>query len=88
MIDPVAVRENLDDWLKNPSWAEYYNDAPSQKCREYISAMFYASETEEEEAFEAMDKLEETLTKEDLTYLYNNSTGPEKARLYKLIQQA
>ena len=87
MIDPAKVKENLRDWLRNPSWHEVYVTAPSERCRRYIAMMFYASETEEEEAFEAMDRMEEGMTKEDLTFMFNVMEGPEKARLAKLIQK-
>lgn len=85
MIDPNAVRENLDEWLQNPSWADVYNGAPSEACRKYISMMFYASETEDEEAFEKLDELESGLLIDDLKYMMANSAGPEKARLAKKI---
>ena len=87
MIDATAVRQNLDDWLQNPSWAAVYNDAPSENCRKYIAMMFYASETEDEEAFAELDRMEAALDKADLTYMYQNSEGPEKGRLAKLIAE-
>ena len=85
MIDTQAVKENLQDWLENPSWKEVYDGAPSEECKEYIAMMFYASETEEDEAFDAMDELESELPIRDLRYLYSVMTGPEKARLGKKI---
>ena len=87
MIDTQAVRENLDEWLKNPSWKEYYDAAPSQKCRNYIKMDFYASETEEEEAFEELDRLLKELGDYDLKYLYDNAEGPEKAKFAKLLNK-
>lgn len=85
MVDKMAVRENLDEWLKNPSWHRYYDLAPSQKCREYIALDFYASETEEEEAFEALDAKLKELDEYDLRFLYDNAMGPEKEKFAKLI---
>ena len=45
MIDRDKVRANLAEWLENPSWAEYYGGAPSERCREFIALEFYYSET-------------------------------------------
>ena len=87
MVDRIAVKENLDSWLENPGWAEFWHQAPSPSCREYIAMQFYASETEEEEAFSEMDRLEEQLGVEDLLYLYRRISGPEKGRLAGLIAQ-
>ena len=87
MVDTNAVKANLEDWLQNPSWAEYYDNAPSDGCKEFIAMDFYASETEDEDAFRAMDDLESSLSLEDLKYLYENSEGPERARLAQKIRQ-
>ena len=87
MVNPRAVRENLNEWLQNPTWKEYYDEAPSQLCREYISLDFYASETEDEEAFKKMDRIIQDLRKEDLQYLYANAEGPEKKQYAELIKR-
>lgn len=87
MIDPTAVRQNLDEWLQNPTWKELYDGAPSAACRKYIAMDFYASETEEDEAFDELDRMLEALDAEDLKYLYNGAEGPEKKRFAQLIAQ-
>ena len=38
----------LNEWLENPSWREYFEKAPSEKCREVIALEFVYSELEEE----------------------------------------
>ena len=70
MIDRDKVRANLTEWLENPSWAEYYGGAPSERCREFIALEFYYSEYEEEEASEAMDGIEDEMDAEELRYLF------------------
>lgn len=82
MIDQQKVRENLDEWLENPSWKEVYDGAPSSACRKYISMMFYASETESEEAFNELDRLENELDMKDTMYMYDNTQGPQKKHFY------
>ncbi len=50
MINREEIQENLEEWLENPSWAAYYRDAPSERCREFIALEFYYSETGSETA--------------------------------------
>lgn len=87
MINKQAVRENLDERLQNPTWKKHYDGAPSQKCREYIALDFYASETEDEEAFDALDAKLRELSREDVQYLYEQAYGPEKAKFAKLLEE-
>ena len=82
MTDTEKVRENLAEWLKNPSWAEYYGGAPSERCREFIALEFYYSEYEEEEAAEAMDGIEDGMDAEELRYLFSRcGNNPRKGVL-------
>ena len=88
MIDRDAVRENLEDWLKNPFWAEYYNGAPSDRCREFIALEFYCSEYEDEEAAEAMDAMEKTMEIGDLRHLFRYcGNNPRKGILARKIAE-
>ena len=87
MVNPRAVRDNLKEWLKNPTWAKYYNGAKTELLREYIALDFYASETENEEAFEKMDRLLMDMNKAEVQYLYENCIGPEKAKYHKLLER-
>jgi len=87
VIDSKDVRRNLDEWLQNPSWKGIYDNAPSEACRKYLAMLFYASETEEEEAFDAMDQMEQNLSLDDLRYMLQNSIGPAKARYMSLIEK-
>lgn len=83
----MNVKENLEEWLKNPSWKMYYDAAPSEMCRTYIALDFYASETEDEEAFKAMDALLGKLSEDDLRYLMENAEGPERAVFARALNQ-
>ena len=66
----TPVLENLREWLVNPHWREYYQKAPSRRCRTLITLEFWYSETESEAAAEAMNLLEEKLSAEDWDHLY------------------
>ena len=88
MIDRDKVRANLAEWLENPSWAEYYGGAPSERCREFIALEFYYSEYEEEEASEAMDGIEDEMDAEELRYLFARcGNNPRKEVLARKIAE-
>ena len=87
MIDQQKVREVLDEWLQNPSWKEVYDGAPSSKCRKYIAMMFYSSETESQEAFDEIDRLEKGLSLTDLNYMYHVMDGPVKKHYNELMKE-
>ena len=83
-----AVQENLRDWLENPSWAEYYNGAPTDRCKQFISLEFYYSEYEEEETAEAMDAIEDRMDAEELRYLMAwAGNSPRRSRLAEKIEK-
>ena len=77
--------EILNEWLENPSWREYYEKAPSEKCREVIALEFVYSELETEEILEELEAAEKELALEDWQYLYRYAHGPEKKRIHDRI---
>ena len=88
MIDWEKVRENLEEVLENPAWMEYYREAPSDKCREFIALEFYYSEYEEEETAEEMDRLEAELDIPDLRHLMAwCGNNPRKGILDRMIRE-
>ena len=88
MPDRNKIRQNLQEWLKNPSWAEYYNNAPSARCREFIALEFWYSEYEDEEAGEIMDEIEGQMNAEELRHLMNYcGNNPRKGILARKIAE-
>lgn len=87
MIDPYAVDRNLSEWLENPSWKAIYENAPTEESKKYLEMLFYASETEEDEAFNALDALEELLKPVDYEYMYSFTQGPERAKWARKMAQ-
>ena len=83
MINKYA--EILNEWLENPSWREYYEKAPSEKCREVIMLEFVYSELETEEILEELEAAEKELALEDWQYLYRYAHGPEMKRIHDRI---
>ena len=75
----------LNEWLENPSWREYFEKAPSEKCREVIVLEFVYSELEEEKILEELDAAEKELVVEDWQYLYKHAHVPEKKRIHDRI---
>lgn len=88
MIDMNDVREILDETLENPYWAEYYNDAPNDKCREFIALEFYYSEFEDDKVAEEMDRIEEELDVASLRHLFKYcGHNPRKGFLARKIEE-
>ena len=83
-----AFRQNLNEWLENPSWREYYETAPSIQCQTLIALEFWYSETESEAAAEAMECVEKDLSLEDWKHLYKwCGNNPRKGVLARRIQE-
>ena len=83
-----AFRQNLNEWLENPAWREYYDTAPSIECQTLIALEFWYSETESEAAIEAMEGVEENLKLEDWKHLYKYcGNNPRKGVIARKIQE-
>ena len=76
----------LKEWLENLSWREYFEKAPSEKCKKVIVLGFVYSELETEESLEELDAAEKELALEDWQYLYRYcGNNPEKKRIHDRI---
>ena len=88
MADREEIQENLKEWLENPSRAEYYHSAPSERCREFIALEFYYSEYEDEEVLPDMDAIEEKLDAAELRHLAKwCGENPRKGILLRRIAE-
>ena len=85
-MNTQEINKTLEAFLENPYWAEYYNNAPSLKCKEYIKLEFYYSDSEDEDIAAHMDEMEKDFSLDDLKHLlkYCNN-GPRKLALQKRI---
>ena len=86
-MDQKEVEQGLQEWLKNPYWAEYYNKAPSERCKAYIAMDFRYSDTEDEEVAAELDRIGDSLSLEDWNYIYQHTAGPGKAAIAKRIAE-
>jgi len=68
-IPEDGLKENLETWLENPYWREYYETAPSDLCRTVISLEFWESEHETGAADYVIRDLESSLSAEDWRHL-------------------
>ncbi len=85
-ICAAELRDNLDEWMGNPYWAEYYHDAPSDRCRQFITLEFWHSEHEDDASAQAMDTLEEKMDATELRHLLKYcGNNPRKKMLHDRI---
>ena len=88
MPDQIEVQKNILDWLENPSWAEYYRSAPTDRCKQFIALEFYYSEYEEEETAEDMDAMEDEMNPDELRYLMAwAGNTPRRSQLAEKIEK-
>ena len=79
---------DISEWLENPHWKKYYEEAPSDTCRQYIALDFRYSATEDEEVAKEMDALLEKLRAEDLRHLAAYAgNNPQKAAFLKRAEE-
>ena len=79
----------LGKWLRNPSWREYYEEAPSDRCRELIALEFMYSDDaydDDQEILGEMRRVEETLGLADWQHLYRYcGNNPRKKIIHDRI---
>ena len=86
-IPKEELQKNLEEWLENPAWREYYETAPSEQCREFIALEFLYSDEESDEIAAAMDEKEKGLTIQDWKHLYKYcGNNPRKTFIQKKIR--
>ena len=83
-----SVAENLKEWLENPFWREYYEGAPSDRCRELIALEFMYSEEEQDDLIPEMENIEKELALEDWRHLYRYcGDNPRKKAIHDRIRE-
>lgn len=70
-MDEAKIKVALDRFLQNKFWEGYYNNAPTERCKRYISLQFYWSFFINASDFmEEKQQLIDTMVLEDWKYLY------------------
>lgn len=75
------IKRALDSFLKNDSWREEYENAPTDKCKRYIALSFYWSTYFDADDYkDEEESLKASFGLEDWRYLYcHSSPNPFKA---------
>ena len=78
----------LNEWMKNPFWREYYELAPSEKCRELIALEFIYSDYQSDEIIQEMRQTEKELDLADWQHLYRYcGNNPRKKMIHDRIRE-
>ena len=89
----IPTKENLKKqvlagYLENPHWAEYYNTAPSDLCRELIALEFMYSEFESDRLVRDMEEIEKRLGLADWQHLYRYcDNNPRRKVIHDRIRE-
>lgn len=72
-------------FLANPYWKKYYDEAPSEECKEYIKWIFICSDVAElpEEYDKQLKSAEENLYYSDLEYLIEHEENAMARSYFK-----
>ena len=85
-IPEDGLKANLESWLENPFWREYYEEAPSDICRTIISLEYWESEYRTGAAHCAIKDLEDDLSVEDWRHMYRYcGNNPRKKIIHDRI---
>lgn len=85
-----AKNKALVDFIRNPHWKEYYEEAPSDVCKEYIKYEFLFSDTDEyeEKVAQVLRELEDRFTVDDWKHLIKYcGNNPFKSRCRAKIKE-
>ena len=85
-----GMEKTVRAWMKNPFWREYYEQAPSGKCRELIALEFRYSDGDgdPEELLREMGHAEAELGLEDWKHLFRYcGNNPRKKIIHDRIAE-
>lgn len=77
MIEESKRKDAIDGFLKNPYWKRYYDNAPTDECREYIACTFSFSKHGDPDDLSRKKSIEPKLKASDWRYLYENEGNPQ-----------
>ena len=85
-MEEQALQQAVETFLQNPTWAEYYDNAPSG-AKEVIALEFYGSTSQDahndQERKDVLKEVLENLDDEDKAYLAENSPNPNERAFYR-----
>ena len=75
-VDDKKVEEAFVEYMENPAWKRYYENAPTDECRQYIKFNWYRSKFGEPKDVEEFKRLRNDywskLSVEDWEYIMEN----------------
>ena len=85
-MEEQALQQAVETFLQNPTWAEYYDNAPSG-AKEVIALEFYGSTSQDahndQERKDVLKEVLENLDDDDKAYLAENSPNPNERAFYR-----
>lgn len=85
-MEEQALQQAVETFLQNPTWAEYYDNAPSG-AKEVIALEFYGSSSQDahndKERKDVLKEVIENLDDEDKEYIAENSPNPNERAFYR-----
>ena len=72
------MEKGFEQFMKNPYWRAYYENAPSETAKQYIAAGFEKGDHHEE-----MKRLMSLMNLEDVKYMYEHSSNMGRSMLWK-----
>ena len=83
----MDTAKEVNEFLRNPYWKKIYENAPSDRVKEWYSLTFYRSVTDDTSVNRTKKDIEQEMTKEDLQYLYDNNRGPILKHFAELMKR-
>ena len=89
MTKTNKMQEAVAEFTKNPYWQKYYEQAPSEGCKQHIALTFcYSLYGEPANIKERKAELEKNFTVTDWKYLYDHEgNNPFKAKCKRKINE-
>lgn len=88
MTQKERLAEAVQIFSKNEYWKEYYENAPSELCKEHIACEFSRSKYNVLADFKRENAIEPNLTKTDWEYLLRYAGSNQHAASIKAKMQA
>ena len=89
MANTEKIQKAVEEFTKNPHWKKYYEQAPSDGCKQHIALTFcFSLYGEAGDIKQRTAELEAAFTVTDWQYLYDHAgNNPFKAKCKQKIEE-
>ena len=90
MIDPKDYERAIQSFRQNPFWRGYYDDAPTERLKEWIGYQFCFSSgvKPKDDVISNLKRLENELNYQEWEYLHKYAgNNPFKARCRRMMEE-